>query len=406
MSHGTIEQGLHLARPSTQRLLGSPPDLPLPYLDAEHLIALVEEAGLTGRGGAGFPTARKLRAVAGHEPVVVGNAMEGEPLSSKDTVLLQHAPGLVVDGLSLLASSLGARRAVLVTGPTVPSAPAEATARGTRVEVVAVTDVFVGTGFVAGQESALVARLNGRRGVPSDSLVPVWRRGVEGRPTLVLNAETLAQLALLARHGAAWFRSLGTPDDPGTFLATVTGSSPGLVASPGVLEAPRGIPLLSLLGRARTAPERVGAALVGGYHGAWVPGSALDVLTTTSDLARFGASPGAGVVHVLDRDACPLEISARIAAYLGRESARQCGPCVNGLPRMAQTLTELSRPETAAGTAAEIERLRRLIDGRGACAHPAGTMRFVTSTMTVFAAHVEEHLGGECRARARRLDTL
>jgi NADH:ubiquinone oxidoreductase subunit F (NADH-binding) len=406
MSHGTIERDPQLARPTTQRLLGSPPDLPLPYLDADQLISLVEEAGLTGRGGAGFPTARKLRAVAGHEPVVVGNAMEGEPLSSKDAVLLERAPGLVVDGLSLLASSLGARRAVLVTGPTVRSAPAEAAARGTRVEVIAVTDASVGTGFVAGQESALVARLNGRRGIPSDSLVPVWRRGVDGRPTLVLNAETLAQLALLARHGAPWFRSLGTPDDPGTFLATVTGSSPGLVTSPGVLEAPRGIPLLSLLGRAGTAPEQIGAVLVGGYHGAWVPSSALDVLTTRSDLDRFGASPGAGVVHALDRDACPLEVSARIATYLAGESARQCGPCVNGLPRMAQTLTELSRPETAAGTVEEVERLRRLIDGRGACAHPAGTLRFVSSTMTIFRDHVAQHLGGECRARARRLDSL
>jgi NADH:ubiquinone oxidoreductase subunit F (NADH-binding) len=272
--------------------------------------------------------------------------------------------------------------------------------------LIAATDASVGTGFVAGQESALVARLNGRRGIPSDSLVPVWRRGVDGRPTLVLNAETLAQLALLARHGAPWFRSLGTPDDPGTFLATVTGSSPGLVTSPGVLEAPRGIPLLSLLGRAGTAPEQIGAVLVGGYHGAWVPSSALDVLTTRSDLDRFGASPGAGVVHALDRDACPLEVSARIATYLAGESARQCGPCVNGLPRMAQTLTELSRPETAAGTVEEVERLRRLIDGRGACAHPAGTLRFVSSTMTIFRDHVAQHLGGECRARARRLDSL
>jgi NADH:ubiquinone oxidoreductase subunit F (NADH-binding) len=130
------------------------------------------------------------------------------------------------------------------------------------------------------------------------------------------------------------------------------------------------------------------------------------VLTTTSDLARFDASPGAGVVHALDRDACPLETSSRIAAYLARESARQCGPCVNGLPRMAQTLARLARPETAAGTVEEVARLSRLIEGRGACAHPTGTTRFVVSTMSVFADHVEEHLGGECRARARRLDPL
>jgi NADH:ubiquinone oxidoreductase subunit F (NADH-binding) len=112
------------------------------------------------------------------------------------------------------------------------------------------------------------------------------------------------------------------------------------------------------------------------------------------------------VVHALDRDACPLQASARIAAYLSREGARQCGPCVNGLPRLARTLAELADPATAAGTVEEVERLRRLVEGRGACAHPAGTLRNVCSTMTVFADHVEQHLGGECRARARRLDPL
>lgn len=408
MSHTTIERNPPRAAvpPGTQRLLGPPPELPLPHLSAQQLVDLVEEAGLTGRGGAGFPTARKLRAAVGQDVVLVGNAMEGEPLSSKDAVLLDRAPGLVVDGLSLLAASLGARRAVLATGPDVPAAPVTAAARGTRVEVVALTDGFVATGFVAGQESALVARLDGRRGVPTDPLTPVRRRGIGGRPTLVLNAETLAQLAVLARHGAGWFRSQGTPDDPGTFLAMVTGSASGLVAAPGVLEAPRGTPLLSLLGRAGTALDRVGAVLVGGYHGAWIPARALDVLTTSSDLGRFGASPGAGVVHALDRDTCPLEMGSRIAAYLARESARQCGPCVNGLPRLARTLGQLADPATAAGTVAEVERLRRLVDGRGACAHPAGTLRFVSSTMTVFADHVEEHLGGECRARARRLDEV
>ncbi|MBV9832424.1 MAG: hypothetical protein JOZ82_12600 [Marmoricola sp.] len=406
MTHGTIARPAYGAALAAQRLLGPPPELPLPHLDAHRLVALAEEAGLTGRGGAGFLTGRKLRAVLGREPVVVGNAMEGEPLSAKDAVLLERAPGLVVDGLSLVAASLGARRAILATGPQVPSAPAALAARRTRVEVVPVTDGLLATGFVSGQESALVARLDGRPGVPTDPWTPVWQRGVDRRPTLVLNAETLAQLALIARHGAGWFRAQGTPDDPGTFLATVTASAPGMVASPGVLEAARGTPLLSLLGRAGTALDRVGAVLVGGYHGAWVPAASLAVLTTTADLARFGASPGAGVVHALDRDACPLQVSARIAAYLARESTRQCGPCVNGLPRLARTLAELAAPGAASGLPDEVECLRGLVEGRGACAHPDGTSRFVASTLRVFADHVDQHLGGECRAPARRLDPL
>ncbi len=381
----------------TNRLLGPAPDLPMPHLDAERLIALVESAGLTGRGGAGFPTARKLHSVAGHSPVVVGNAMEGEPLSHKDAVLLTHSPSLVIDGLSLVASALKAKRVVLAVGPEVPSGPARQAARGSRVEVLALTG-----GFVAGQESALVNQISGHRGVPSDPHVPVFRRGVDGRPTLVMNAETLAQVALLARYGPDWFRSRGTPADPGTFLASITSSDPSVLSHPGVLEVARGTPLRSVLIAAGTDLTRVRAVLVGGYHGAWVPGSALETLLTSADLSRFGASPGAGVLHVLDRDTCPLVMAASVAGYLADQSARQCGPCVNGLPRLAETLHRLAAPGThPESLVADVERLRQLVNGRGACAHPDGTARFIASTMRVFADHVEGHLRGGCHARPR-----
>lgn len=388
---------LDTRRPTgARRLLGPAPETPLPRLTPEELVALAEASGLTGRGGAGFPTARKIAGVAGRHPVVVGNAMEGEPLSSKDAVLLQHSPGLVVDGLSLLARTLEARRAVLATGPEVDSTAVRAAAAGTEVEVLDLEG-----GFVAGQESALVRQVDGGPPVPTDPLVPVYRKGVGGRPTLVLNAETLAQLALAARHGAAWFREQGTAEDAGTFLTTITASSADLMTHPGVLEVARGTTLRSVLEAAGTDLDRVGAVLVGGYHGAWVPAYALETRLTRADLAAYGASPGAGVLHVLDRDACPLVHAAEIAAYLAGESARQCGPCVNGLPRMAQSLRRLARPGHHPGLLAEVDRMTALVNGRGACAHPDGTVRFVASTMRTFSDHVSQHLEGECRARAR-----
>ncbi|WP_051276151.1 NADH-ubiquinone oxidoreductase-F iron-sulfur binding region domain-containing protein [Marmoricola sp. URHB0036] len=379
---------------STDRLLGPAPEYPLPHLEAPELIRLVEEAGLTGRGGGGFPTARKLASVAGHLPVVVGNAMEGEPLSAKDALLLARSPGLVVDGLSLVGAALGAKRLVLALGPRIPAEPVQLAARGTRVEVR-----LLPGGFVAGQESALVNLLDGRPGVPSDPRVPVFHRGVDGRPTLVLNAETLAQLALIARNGAAWFRAVGTPSDPGTFLATISATGPTTLRHPGVLEIARGLPLRSALRTAGADLDRVTGVLVGGYHGAWVPPDA-DVLLTVDDLARFRASPGAGVLLVLDRDTCPLAHAATIARYLAGQSARQCGPCVNGMPLLADALARLASPGTAT-TVTEVERLRGLVDGRGACAHPDGTARFVASTMQVFAAHVQQHLEGACDADPR-----
>ena len=382
-----------IAPVDTRRLLTAGPTPTLPDLALEELLALAEESGLTGRGGAGFPTAVKLRAVAegGRAPVVVGNAMEGEPLSRKDAVLLTRAPHLVVDGLALVGRALRARQTVLAIGPEINPTEAEAAARVRRVRVARLEG-----GFVAGQETALVNQLDGRPAVPRDPLVRVTTKGVDGRPTLVLNAETLAQVALLARHGAGWFRALGTPEDPGTSLFTISGA----VEHPGVVEAPRGTPLSDVL--APAVPTEPLAVLVGGYHGAWVPHWALETPLTGAALREHGAAVGAGVLHVLGPGACPLRVAADIAAYLAGESARQCGPCVNGLPRMADGLRRLARRVPDPGLPAEIDRMRLLVTGRGACAHPDGTARMVASTMRVFAPHVERHLAGQCGLEAGR----
>ncbi|RNM16492.1 NADH-ubiquinone oxidoreductase-F iron-sulfur binding region domain-containing protein [Nocardioides pocheonensis] len=368
------------------RLLADHPGDRVPQVSTRSLIDLLERAGLTGRGGAGFPTARKLAALEGRRPVVVGNAMEGEPLSHKDAVLLHKSPDLVLDGLEVLRHALRPSRTVLALGARVPMPPER---RG--IEVRRLLD-----SFVAGQETALVNQLNGHDPVPTDPSTPVFRKGVGGRPTLVLNAETLAQLALLVRYGATWFRSQGLQDDPGTFLISLTESRPGLLNHPGVLEARRGVPLREVLERGGADPREVQAVLIGGYHGAWIPGHALDTPLSRPGLAPFGATPGAGIVHLLETGACPLDVSARVATYLASQSARQCGPCLNGLPHLARTMTRLARPGADPALLQELDRVQHLVTGRGACKHPDGTVRFVSSTLRVFDRHVTEHLHGHC----------
>ncbi|MDX6359343.1 MAG: hypothetical protein QOH37_2397 [Nocardioidaceae bacterium] len=366
---------------------------PLPQLGLDEVLALVEASGLTGRGGSGFPTAIKVRAVASgaRRPVVVGNAMEGEPLSHKDTVLLDRSPHLVLDGLQVLARALRAKRAILAVGPEIDPGPAKAAAGGRRgLEVV-----HLDGGFVAGQETALVNQLNGRAAVPRDPFTRVTESGVDARPTLVLNAETLAQVALLARHGADWFRSAGTTDDPGTSLFTVSGA----VARPGVVEADRGSRLSDVL--EATEPREAAAVLVGGYHGAWVPARAIDVRLTRSDLTPWNAAVGAGVLHVLDDRTCPLRFAAHVADYLAGESAAQCGPCINGLPRMASDLHRLAACVRDPQLPDAIVRMAALVKGRGACAHPDGTARFIGSTLEVFRDHTAAHLQGWCPSTMR-----
>jgi NADH:ubiquinone oxidoreductase subunit F (NADH-binding) len=209
----------------------------------------------------------------------------------------------------------------------------------------------------------------------------------------VQNVETLAHLAMIARYGAGWFRAAGTPDEPGTFLATVTGAVP----APGVVEAGYGVPLGDLIAAAGGPSAVLGAVLIGGYHGGWVPvDPALPV--SRAALAPFGASPGAGVVVALPASTCGLGETARIAGYLAGESARQCGPCVNGLPRLAATMTDLAYRRSRPGLPAEVDRLIGLVTGRGACRHPDGTARLIASAMRAFEADVSAHLAGYCLA--------
>ncbi|MGD9959070.1 NADH-ubiquinone oxidoreductase-F iron-sulfur binding region domain-containing protein [Nocardioides sp.] len=364
---------------------------PLPCLGLEELLAVADHSGLTGRGGAGFPTAIKLRAVASaRSPVVVGNAMEGEPLSHKDAVLLARVPHLVLDGLALVGTAVRARRRLLAVGPEVAAPGIEPLARACGVEVLRLSG-----GFIAGQESALVNQIDGRRAVPADPLIRVTTSGAGGRATLVSNIETLAHLALAARNGADWFRSRGTPEDPGTSLFSISGA----VARPGVVEADRGSRLTDVLTPA--GPLDPVAVLVGGYHGAWVPVASLDIALTRSALAPFGAQVGAGVLHVLDTHTCPLRRAAEITGYLAGESAGQCGPCINGLPRMADALGRLATGHRDPALVTQIDRMRLTVAGRGACAHPDGTARFVASTLRTFHGDVEAHLAGRCTAAAR-----
>jgi NADH:ubiquinone oxidoreductase subunit F (NADH-binding) len=391
-----------------RRLLpGSLPDLadhsrthgPLPRPGRE-LIGLVAQAGLTGRGGARFPTAQKLDAVARHgqgkRPIVIANGAESEPASQKDRILLAHAPHLVLDGLSLVADAVGAGRAVAYLSHTIGDRLAGQVAqrRAAGWDRLPVEIAIAPESFIAGEESAVVAAIEGGPARPKDKRRLVVESGVGGVPTLVQNVETLAHVALIARHGPAWFRGPGTPDEPGTFLATVGGA----VAAPGVHEAPYGVSLGTLLAAAGGAAGPTQAVLVGGYHGAWVPPD-LELSLSRAALRPYGAAPGAGVVLALPAHACGLVESARIVGYLAGQSAGQCGPCRHGLPHLAATLAQLAQAVRRPGLTEEVARMTAVVTGRGACRHPDGTARLVRSALHAFSDEVKAHLSGRCRAR-------
>ena len=393
--------------PGAQRLLAaSGPGLTehrarfgtLPTHPPENVIAALHGAGLTGRGGAGFPTGRKIASVTGRGAVVVGNGAEGEPLSGKDALLLTRAPHLVLDGLQVCASTVGAGTVHLYVpqrlAPTVRTALAERAAAGAdrrRVSIVDAPD-----SFVAGEESAVVRRIEGGPAIPRDRTVPTSIAGVRGRPTLVNNVETLAHIALIVRYGPQWFRWVGDPEDPGTMLITLSGAVPRR----GVIEMPTGTPLTAVLAAAGVTDVRAArAVLIGGYHGSWIPAAGLTgARLSRAGLRSCGATPGAGIVHVLAADECGLTHTARIVAYLADHGARQCGPCLNGLPRLAQMFDDLAYGRVDHGHLREMHRTLGLVDGRGACRHPDGTVRLARSALDVFADDVAHHRAGRCSA--------
>jgi len=204
----------------------------------ERLIRAVEEAGLTGRGGAAFPTGRKLGSVAasGRPAVVVVNAAEGEPASGKDRMLLTVAPHLVLDGAALAAEAVGAREIIVCVhsgGEVAADAEwAVAEREAARLTTVPMRVSRVPGRYVASEETSLVNWLNDGEAKPAFTPPRPYERGVGGRPTLISNAETYAHIALIARHGPGWFRSCGSPDAPGTALFTVTAISSGWPAAP------------------------------------------------------------------------------------------------------------------------------------------------------------------------------
>ncbi|PZS18619.1 MAG: proton-conducting membrane transporter [Acidimicrobiales bacterium] len=374
--------------------------------DPSGLVAAVERSGLAGRGGARFPTGRKLRAVAENGPrtVVVANGTEGEPASAKDKLLMAACPHLVLDGALLAAEAVGAgevvvcvdaqARAVLAI---LDQALAERASAG--LDRLPVSVAVSPSGYVAGEESALIHWLNRGPAIPTAVPPRPFQRGVRGRPTLVQNVETLAHLALIARFGDEWFRALGTVAEPGSTLLTVSGA----VRYPGVVEATVGTSIGDVVATAGGPTAEVGAFLVGGYFGAWLPAApAWTAPLSQAGLTRLGGFLGTGVVVALPADACGLVETARVVRYLAGESAGQCGPCVHGLASIAGATAELAGAGRHRRAEEDLARWTAQVRGRGACHHPDGVANLVDSALRVFSGEIEVHARtGRCPATGR-----
>ncbi|WP_326728248.1 NADH-ubiquinone oxidoreductase-F iron-sulfur binding region domain-containing protein [Streptomyces phaeochromogenes] len=374
---------------------------PLEPMSGGQLSGLAEAISLKGRGGAGFPFAKKLRAVAesairkGILPVVVVNGSEDEPASRKDTVLINRAPHLILDGALLTAKALGARTLIIgVTRDSTQSSMEAALAeRGLNNRPGSALRARVQRNpvrMVTGESSALIRSANGGPPQPTGRKVRASDRGVGGAPTLLSNAETFAQLGIAARIGPDQYRSAGLNDEPGTIMLTISGA----VARPLVIETPTGVPLRHVLQLAGSPPVPQGV-LTGGYHGKWLDGvAAQQAIISRASLDAAGGTLGAGAIMPISQQTCPLGEALRVAQWLAAESARQCGPCHLGLPAAALGLEHILNGDGPT-TLAAVKQIANTVKQRGACKHPDGSAMFLESTIKAFTDDLASHVLGD-----------
>lgn len=350
---------------------------PMPASSLDQLVAAANEVDLRGAGGAGFPTARKLTAMAGERVShVIVNGAEGESASGKDGVLLTHVPHLVLDGAIAVARATGADRVVVRISADRPDLAASLPAQlASRRERGLHLELSIGPAhFVAGEATAVIRSITGGLPLPADlGRPPRLPRKLPGRRPMVFlsNVETFARLALAARG----YRQ-------GSSLVSVSGA----VANPGVLELDASYTLADAVALAGGLVGNPRTLITGGWHGAWVGWNTRTSQTALSReaVSAAGGRWGAGAFVWVPDAPAPLAALTAIAAELAAGTAGQCGPCWRGLPELADLLAnELGRTSSAPtrATAVRAGDLMDQIAGRGICAHPSASVAAIRSAL-------------------------
>ncbi len=324
----------------------------------ESIVDEVKASGLVGRGGAAFPTGVKWEAVARESRTpkyVVCNADESEPGTFKDRVLMEGDPFVLVEAMAIAGHAVGAEEGyIYVRGEytrayeRIKNAVEEATRAGFLGDHILDSDVsfhvhvYRGAGaYVCGEETALFESIEGKRGQPRQKPPFPTTHGLFGRPTVINNVETLANIPPIVLHGPEWFRSLGPEDAPGPKLYSVSGA----VNAPGVYEAPMSVTLRELIeeyaGGVRNG-GRVQAVLVGGAAGTFLGPKELDVPMSFSGLRKVGAALGSGAVMVIDEQVDMWEVLLRLARFFAHESCGKCYPCQLGTQRQLEIVRRMA----------------------------------------------------------------
>ncbi len=339
------------------------------------VIAELERSGLQGRGGAGFPAGLKWKFVSkavGAKKYVICNADESEPGTFKDRLVLEGDPHSIVEALAISAYAVGADEGyIYVRGEyqlaqqRLQHAIEQAREMNLLGKNIFGTDfnfdlhVHSGAGaYICGEETALIESIEGKRGEPRARPPYPTTHGLWGKPTLVNNVETLANVGAIIRQGADWYRKFGTPKSPGTKVYTILGN----VNVTGVIEVPMGITLrevIAIYGKGMKNGAQFKLAQTGGSSGSIIPATLQDTPMDFESFQKAGVSLGSGALLVCDEDTCVIDLAKVLMNFFKNESCGKCTPCRIGTYQAYQLLDKISQGD---GTQADLARLQLLAD--------------------------------------------
>ncbi|MBM4155718.1 MAG: 4Fe-4S dicluster domain-containing protein [Lentisphaerae bacterium] len=383
-------------------------------LTPDRVLDEIEASGLRGRGGAGYPTGWKWRAVHGaSDPVrfAICNGDEGDPGAFMDRMLMESYPYRVLEGLLIAAWTVGAREGILYIRAEYPlalrrigEALDRCRAAGLAGAGILGTDATIhlrvaqGAGaFVCGEETALIASVEGRRGMPV--LRPPYpaRHGLHGHPTLVNNCETLAMVPWILRQGAAAFAAIGTQHSKGTKVFALAGK----VARGGLIEIPMGMTIREVvegIGGGAAGGRAWKAVQIGGPSGGCVPAALADTPIDFEALHAVGAMMGSGGLVVLDESDCMVDVARYFLAFTQRESCGKCTPCRVGTKRMLEILDRLCDGRAKPDDLSRLEELAEIARTQSLCGLGKTAPNPIVTTLRYFREEYEAHLRGCCPA--------
>lgn len=386
-------------------------------MSSEEIIETIKASGLRGRGGAGFPTWRKALFTYGAESdvkYIVCNADEGEPGTNKDRVLLSKDPCAILEGMAILGKTVGAHcgyiylrgeysyiREIILDA--IESSKAN-NMLGENIQGSGFDfEVRLASGagaYVCGEESALFESIEGKRGEPRFRPPFPSIAGLFGKPTVLNNVETLANVSMILANGAEWFRSVGTQGSPGTKLFTIIGN----VKHRGIYEFPMGVNLKELIydycGGIEDDKELL-AVQAGGASGAYINADQIDIPLDIDFVSEAGGRLGCGTIMVIDDDNCIVDIVLNNAFFFKGESCGKCTPCREGTTRLYQLIEDISVGKGSLETLAKIDRLTATMNNASLCGLGRSATVPVTSAIQnfrpAFIRHIDRDYCAKCQ---------